>query len=214
MKTGINKLTPATLLLGFSNTSGPDLAALVAGIIMAMTGNIYFPTTDPAIAVIQQLLTDYNNAAAAAVSRDRNAVIAKALARTALISGLQALGRNIMSIANGSRPQLESTGFPVSTRGMNPPQEMGAPANLQVTDGPVPFSIYISVDGDPLVKSFAFQYTTDPLTPDSVWTSEFATVSEYIFFDLQPATRYHFRVIAIGTRKQIKFSDTKSRLVQ
>lgn len=107
MKTGINKLTPATLLLGFSTTSGPDLAAMVAGIIMAMTGNIYFPTTDPAIAVIQQLLTDYNNAAAAAVSRDRNAVIAKALARTALISGLQALARNIMSIANGSRPQTE-----------------------------------------------------------------------------------------------------------
>ncbi|MGH2564112.1 MAG: fibronectin type III domain-containing protein, partial [Ginsengibacter sp.] len=204
------------LSLGFGALSGPNFASLAANVIAAMTGNIYFPTPIPAIAGIQELLTNYNTAAAAAAGRDRDAVMTKTLARLALTQALQDLGRYCMSVANGDKQSLSSTAFPLNKRGsLEPPPIMPAPTNLQVVDGPVPFSILVSVDGNILIKSYTFQYTSvDPALPQSVWSSEFATTSEYVFFNLQPATRYWFRVVAVGTRKQIKFSDIKSRLVQ
>jgi hypothetical protein len=215
MKIKINVLTEASLSLGFGALSGPNLAALAATIILAMTGNTYFPVTQPAIAELQDLLTAYNNLASAAAGRDRNAVIAKMLARMALIKNMQALGRYCMSMANGDRQMLESTEFPMNKRGTQPPTELKSPKNLRVIDGPLPSSVHVSVDGDSTIKSYTFQYTmTDPETKGTVWTSEFSTISDYIFFDLQPGARYWFRVVVIGTRRQIKISDVKSRLVQ
>jgi len=212
----ISSLVSATLVLGFGSLSGPLLATLAASVIAAMTGNDFFPTpTVPAIADLQELLNNYNTAAAAAASRDKNAVMAKRLARLSLVEGLQALARWCMSQANGDKQMLESTGFPLHKAIPQPRPEIPTPTNMQVTDGPVPFSIYVSVDGSKLYKSLTFQYTTiDPSLPGSVWTSEFVTASEYIFFNLEPNTRYWFRVVAVGTRKQVKFSDIKSRLVQ
>ena len=212
----LTQLTQALLVLGFSNFSGAALAAFAAGVVAAMTGNPYYPTPIPAIADLQALLTDYNTAAAAAVSRDRNAVETKLLARLALIQGLQALGRFCMSQANGDRQMLKSTGFRLDKRGSSEPvPEMPAPAKLQVTDGPVPNSVAVNVDGNPLFKSLTFQYSeTDPAAGTNVWMSEFNTTAGYIFFNLKSATRYWFRVVAVGTRNQIKFSHIKSRLVQ
>jgi len=215
-KNVMTQLTQAVLVLGFNNFSGADLAAFAAAVIAAMTGNPYFPTPVPAIAEIQQLLTDYNTAAAAAQSRDRNAVITKKLARLALISGLQNLGRFCMSVANGDRQMLESTAFSISKRGNGQPTpEMPAPTNLQLTDGPVPNSVAASVDGSPFFKSLTFQYSeTDPATGTNVWFSEFTTAASYIFFNLKSSSRLWFRVVAVGTRNQIKFSSIQSRVVQ
>jgi hypothetical protein len=212
----MSQLTQAVLVLGFNNFSGADLSAFAAAVITAMTGNAYFPTPLPAIADVQQLLTDYNTAAAAAESRDRNAVVTKTLARLALIEGLQNLGRYCMSTANGNRQMLESSGYQLSKKGNGQPTpEMPAPANLQLTDGPLPYSVGAAVDGNPLFKSLTFQYSeTDPATGTNVWISEFTTATSYIFFNLKSATRYWFRVVAVGTRNQVKFSDIKSRLVQ
>jgi hypothetical protein len=211
----VNSLWTASLVLGYSTLSGPNLSALGAGVVTAMTGNAYFPTPVPAIEDVQTSLTTYNSAAAAAASRDKNAVVAKTLARISLIETLQALARYCMAQANGDKQMLESTGFPLRKTPTQPPPEIPAPANMQVTDGPVPYSIFVGVDGNKLYKSYSFQYTaTDPSLPGSVWTSEFVTTSEYIFFNLTPDTRYWFRVVAVGTRKQVKFSDVKSRLVQ
>lgn len=217
MKTtlSINSLISATLVLGFGALSGPNMASLAASVIAAMTDNAFFPTPVPAIVDIQQLLTTYNAAAAAAATRDKNAVMAKTMARLSLIEGLQALARWCISQANGDKQMLESTAFPLRKTTSQPRTDIPAPTNLQVTDGPVPYSIFVSVDGNKLYKSLTFQYAaTDPSLPGSVWTSEFVTTSEYIFFNMQPDTRYWFRVVAVGTRKQVKFSDVKSRLVQ
>ena len=138
-KNVMSQLTQAVLVLGFNNFSGADLAAFAAAVIAAMTGNTYFPTPVPAITDIQEMLTNYNTAAAAAESRDRNAVITKTLARLALINGLQNLGRYCMSVANGDRQMLESSGYQISKQGNGQPTpEMPAPTNLQLTDGPVP----------------------------------------------------------------------------
>jgi hypothetical protein len=213
----INSLVSAVLVLGFGVLSGPNLASLAASVIAAMSDNPFFPTpTVPAIADLQVLLNNYNTAAAAAASRDKNAVMAKRLARLSLIEGMQALARWCMSQANGDKQMLESTGFPLNKRGSQQTQpEIPTPTNMQVTDGPVPYSIYVSIDGNKLYKSVTFQYTTtDPSLPGSVWTSEFVTTSEYIFFNLQPNTRHWFRVVVVGTRKQVKVSDIKTRLVQ
>ena len=215
-KNVMTQLTQAVLVLGFNNFSGADLAAFAAAVIAAMTGNPYFATPLPSIADIQQLLTDYNTAAAVAENRDRNAVITKTLARLALVSGLQNLGRYCMSLANGDRQMLESTGFSISKRGNGQPTpEMPAPTNLQLTDGPVPNSVAASVDGSPLFKSLTFQYSeTDPATGTNVWISEFTTAISYIFFGLKSNSRVWIRVVAVGTRNQVKFSDIKSRIVQ
>ena len=113
----INSLASAALVLGFGALTGPLLALLAASVIAAMTGNAFFPTpTVPAIADLQELLNNYNTAAAAAATRDKNAVIAKRVARLQLIEALQALARWCMSQANGNRQMLESTGFPLRKR--------------------------------------------------------------------------------------------------
>ena len=212
----INSLVSAALVFGFGVLSGPNLASLAASVIAAMSDNPFFPTpTVPAIADLQVLLNNYNTAAAAAASRDKNAVMAKKLARISLVESMQVLARWCMSQANGDRQMLESTGFPLRKAVPQPRPEIPTPTNLQVTDGPVPYSIYVSIDGNKLYKSVTFQYTTtDPSLPGSVWTSEFVTAREYIFFNLEPHTRHWFRVVVVGTRKQVKFSDIKSRLVQ
>jgi hypothetical protein len=121
-----------------------------------------------------------------------------------------------MSVANGDRQMLESTGFSISKKGNGQPTpEMPAPTNLQLTDGPVPNSVAASVDGSLLFKSLTFQYSeTDPATGTNVWISEFTTAISYIFLNLKSGSRVWFRVVAVGTRNQVKFSDIKSRIVQ
>jgi len=63
-------------------------------------------------------------------------------------------------------------------------------------------------------RAYIHEYTPDPITSDSKWTSEFIAEREHTFTGLQSVVKYWFRVTAIGTNKQKVYSPTVSRVVQ
>ena len=187
-----NKQAQASLVLSTKDYSTANLLAYYGGIIYSMTNNSFFPNPLPSIDTVKQLHKNFEDACVKASFRESNAVIAKTIARLELTQAMTQLGRHVMAVSNGNRQMLESSGYLLSRRGKGQSApEMPAPSNLQVTDGPVPCSLVVSVDGNPLFRSLTFQYSeTDPATGNAVWISEFSTSTSHTFYNLTNEKRF------------------------
>jgi hypothetical protein len=51
-------------------------------------------------------------------------------------------------------------------------------------------------------KAYVHQYTTDPLTSESVWVNKVTTGSSHTFTGLTSKEKYWFQVIAVGINDQ------------
>ena len=212
MKTNFT-LPQAAITMGFNSLSGPAFASISGGIADAMTDNAYYVNPDPVITVIQQQLSDYLISASVAQNRDRDAVQTKLVTRQLLTGSLKTLGKYVTLIADGDRQMLISSGFVLNKRGdVVPP--LARPENIQVTDGLNPGSAFVSVNSVKQAKSYLYQFTMDPITEKSVWTTESGTGKSFTFTNLQRNLRYWFRIAAVGSRGQLVYSDVISRIVQ
>jgi hypothetical protein len=66
----------------------------------------------------------------------------------------------------------------------------------------------------PGARSYVHQYTADPITSDSVWTSETVTERQHTFNNLPSVTKCWFRVIAVGCNRQSVYSQMVARVIQ
>ena len=62
--------------------------------------------------------------------------------------------------------------------------------------------------------SYSHQITTDPLTADSAWTTISTTSKEHAFANLATGTKFWARIIAVGTKDQVSYSEPLSRITQ
>ncbi|HUZ58465.1 MAG TPA: hypothetical protein VMU83_06775 [Hanamia sp.] len=62
--------------------------------------------------------------------------------------------------------------------------------------------------------SYSHQVTADPLTADSAWTSISTTSKEYTFANLSSGTKFWARIIEVGTKDQVSYSEPPSRITQ
>ena len=195
------------------NLSGAAFGNRASGILVAMTGNPDYLNPVPALVDLAEQVADFINKLSVAQNRDRNAVAAKNEARILLNASLKTLGNYVTLTADGDRQKLIGSGFPLSKHG-EPVPPLTKPRNMVAGDGPNTGECTVSVDGNREARSLLYQYTTDPVTENSVWVTESGTARSYTFTKMPRGILYWFRIGAVGTNGQLIYSDVVSRIVQ
>jgi hypothetical protein len=192
--------------------SDSNLIKLGNRVAQNMKGNVNFPNPTPAQAVIETACQNFQSALNLAGRNDRTLSSAKNDKKAALIGLLIELAKYVTSVANGDKTILLSSGFDVT----------GVKSSLQDLPSIVALEVEIDQPGQATTRvkrvtgarAYVHEYTPDPITPNSVWTSETAITREHTFSNLQSVVKYWFRVSAVGGNKQKVTSPIVSRVVQ
>lgn len=201
------------ILMNFKRYADRALLIVAQAIAAALTGNLYFPTTNPTVATLQTAIGDYTAALAAAALGGKNNIAAKNARRADLIAVLTSLALDIMKQADGDLQKLISSGFPLS-KDKTPLGPLGDPQILKLEDGALSGSLVVSINKVTGAQTYGYEYTLDPLTNDSQWTSEIDNKIKHTFSDLEAGKKYWVRVIAYGNDEQETDSDPVLRIVQ
>lgn len=200
--------------LNFKSYSDYALLALCQACILALTGNLNFPTTSPALAILQTLVNDYQAALAAAAEGGKTNVQAKKAKKKELVTAMLALAINLMDTAQGDELKLTSTGLPL-TKTRTPLPPIGIPVIVTIENGAGLGELDIAIKKVIGALLYVFQYTQDPLTADSEWLSQNSTSIRTTLTGLESGKKYWIRVIAYGSADQMTMSDPAlSRIVQ
>jgi hypothetical protein len=191
-----------------------DLKTLGVGdrVSDSLKGNAKFPDVEAKRTKLEKTNNDFRGAISIAGRKDRTLSSAKNDIRAELIRVLDDLADYVTTISNGDKTMLLSSGFDIT--GQKDLTQVLAPIEKLVVVSEMPGQATTRVKRVAGARSYVHQYTTDPLSPDSVWVSETTTDREHTFSNLKSVTRYWFRVIAIGNGKQAVYSPPVARVVQ
>jgi len=202
----------AVIVMPFSRLSDSKLLTKALDILASMTSNPFFPTPTPSLETVGDAIANFQEGLTGAATRDRSKVILKNRARVELIAILKALGNYVTFTAgDGNSAMIGSTAF--DTRKIPQPVIIPKPT-LLVESGVNSGELINIADADGKGKSFVHQYTPDPLTEASVWTSFTSTSRKFTFTGLEKTKIYWCRVGLVGAKGQQVFSDPVSKVVQ
>ena len=125
-------------------------------------------------------------------------------ARAVLNDLTKKLAQYVTITADGDAIKLGTSGFPFA-KSWAPTAPLGVPENLKLANGGSG-NINVSVDAVTNAKAYLVQFTKDPLTDSSHWTSINSSTRKLLVTDLTPGTTYWFRVAVLGVRGQITYS--------
>ena len=200
-------------ILNFAKLSDGNLEAIALSIIDKMTDNANFPNPTPAITDVTAVVMEYTNALSAAKNRGKAEVELKNIKKDAMIPVLVSLAAYVTFIANGNRNIIATSGFSI-TKDSKTSQTMSIPAKFSVGMGKTTGEAISSVAGVRGVKKYVHQYTSDPLTQASVWTSAYVSKRSYTFTGLDSGKKYWFRVAALGKGDQIEYTAPFALIIQ
>ena len=188
-----------------------DFIATLKLVTTNLDGNASFPNPPEALANIKKKLPDFEAAVVNAKGRDPLKVSLKNDLRAILEAELKKLADFVTQVSNGDRSLLLSSGF--ALRSARTEAGLGSISNLQVViDRPSEATTRIKrVNG---ARSYVHQYTAEPLTSGSIWTSKTLTDTSYTFTGLESAVKYLFQVIAIGFKGQEAYSPMVKKVIQ
>jgi hypothetical protein len=199
---------------GFNKKKDSELSTFVLGIITALTTNVFFPLTQSMLGDLTSNLEDFNTALANAQNRDKVAAEIRNKARITLLMQLIAVAASVTFEAQGDREKLLTSGFELYKEKYTPAPPLPKIENFTLSDGANIGEIKSSVKAVRGAKSYAHQITPDPLTDSSQWHSIITTSRECVFTNLGSSKKYLVRVLAIGTRGQVSYSEILSRTTQ
>jgi len=153
-------------IINYMHASHQFLIEIAYLIILCLTDNIYFVTTDPTVASIKLLVDDFQKKVTAALkggSQEQGEMIA---ARELLLDALRSLGLFIDQKSNGDRVKLRSSGF-LLTSDPIPSQS----DTFYLLHGKNPDDIYVvqkAVDG---AVSYVYMYYVgdNPPEDETLW---------------------------------------------
>lgn len=181
-----------------------NLEAKAAAIVAAMTGNSNFPKPIPSLQEISSLLAAFT---------EEKEVLPKNKKRNELIRLLHSLAGYVSYIADGDQHKLKSSGFDITFEQKTPVQ-LCKPENLQVALGKNPGELQLSSSRVVGAIFYNFQYTTDPITSNSLWVSHIEAANSFTLKNLQKGKKYWCRVGAISTNETVMFSDAVAGMVE
>lgn len=188
-----------------------ELVTLIKHILKQLKGNADYATPPEALAELEKLLPELEEALERAKTRDKHWVAIKNNKKAIALALLQVLAEYVLAISKGDRALILSSGFEAveDTNG----SEKTSIELLEVILN-APGEATLRVKNPKGVVSYIHQYTTEVPGPDTMWHYAGSTKGEYTFTGLATDKRYWFRVIAVGRKGQQAFSPVVSRSIQ
>jgi hypothetical protein len=199
------------ILKSYKNQGDSELATTGYRIDGKMENNPFFPDPPPALGKLKKLVPEYHNSVWNAKGRDSELISVKNDKKAELVALLTELDEYVTQKCNGDRTMLLSSGFPIS--GEKGEQQMSAIPKLDVEIGP-PGEAITRIRRVAGGRAYLHQYTTEPPSSDTVWTSEVSTYAYHTFNGLRSTEKYWFRVVAIGAAEQRVYSPVMWRVIQ
>jgi hypothetical protein len=199
------------LLLNFKETKDSDLSALGYCVANRMTGNEHFPDPGMLIIELHEISRQFQKALTDAWSRDREKVEIKNRVRDLLIKKLKQVGEFVITESKGAEGALLSSGFNF----YKPVDEViiKAPTNFRIKPGPNPGEIIMQVKRVKGARSYLYQWTPNPVTPQSIWQSIPDTRCKKTIESLPLGVDYAFRMAAVGSRNQLLYTNILTRYI-
>jgi hypothetical protein len=117
----------------------------------------------------------------------------------------------VTKVCNGDRTLLLSSGFEIS--GTKKPNNLKPIERLEVKIDQ-PNEAVTKVKRVRGARAYIHQYTPEPLTNTSIWTTKVISLNTHTFTGLQSKERFLFQVIAIGNKGQEVSSPVVARVIQ
>lgn len=192
--------------------SDAELSVNTQSIITHMTGNAYFPTPTPSLAEMQVVYDNFETALMQARTGNHTAVAEKNARKAELVTALQTLADYVTLTAKRDEAALVSSGFKL-TKERTPAPPLTKPEGLALANGVNPGELEVRINRLTGVRSYQYQFTPDPLTPDSAWKQQMDTACKTVLTGLESNRQYWCRVGAVGTKGQLVYSDALCRMV-
>jgi hypothetical protein len=162
------------------------------------------------VELIEKALQEYIAALSAAGGRDRVLVSIKDDKKAALQALLMELANYVTQTAKGDKTLLLASGFDINAD-KSASQKTG-PALLVELDKPG--QVTIRIKRVSRARVYIHQYTPDPITPQSVWTSENSKNAAHTFKGLESGARLWLRIIVVDQKGESIYWEPVSRIVQ
>ena len=196
-------------IISFKNEH--ELITLIKRVLEKMKSNPVFPNPPAALAELEKLLPEFDEALVRAKSRDKEWVAIKNNKKALILALLEELAEYVIATCKDDRALILSSGFDVTDE-----QSGRAVTAIEALD------IVLGAPGEATLRvktatgtlSYIHQYATEPPSPNTVWHSEGSTTGNYTFTGLTSDKRYWFRVVAVGRRGRKAYSPVVSRSIQ
>lgn len=198
-------MTRPKLSLGFGRLGDYALLSLANHIVLSLTGNANFPTTNPTLVTVQAAIDDFYLALTNVLRFNPATYTVKRAKRAVLVNVLQQLGLDIELQADGNMQKLQTSGFKLWQAW----QRVGvlpAASITKLTQGPAKGSLKVVATAVKNAQSYQFQYALTPLTKDTEWKTFVSTRREAVLTGLTQGAEYGIRVCAVGSNPERCFS--------
>lgn len=196
---------------GYHRLTDSALLEEASYIASCVKDNPNFPTPSPTPAKLLEMVNQVQAAVDKARTGNRLDILLKNDLRETLIETLYLLGYYVLFTAQGERAIAASSGMKLAKE-VAPAPPITKPQNLTVVNTDQTGVMEGSVDAVKGARAYVHQYTTDASLKDDSWVGMNCTSRKCRFEGLKPGTTYYFRVIAVGTKEQVMYSDVASRM--
>lgn len=187
-----------------------ELVTLIKHILKQLKGNAAYPNPPAALAELEKLLPELEEALERAKTRDKHWVAIKNNKKAIALALLQELAEYVLVISKGDRALILSSGFEAADT--NGPEKTSIELLEVILNAPGEATL--QVKNQKGVVSYIHQYTTEAPGPNTMWHSVGSTKGDHTFTGLETDKRYWFRVIVVGRKGQQAFSPVVSRSIQ
>lgn len=139
----------------------------------------------------------FNTSLEGARTGSRSLIASKNALKDDLAYTMNNLAVEVNGVAKGDLALLLQTNLPLNKPNASPlPQQK--PAGVSVANGLNSGEAVVKVMEAVGARSLIYQYTFDPITNNSVWTSKGSTRKTYTFTGLPAGVKVWFRVVSVG----------------
>jgi hypothetical protein len=187
-----------------------ELIKITRRILDSIRQSTQFPNAGPLLELIEKALQEYIAALSAAGGRDRVLVSIKDDKKAILQELLMELANYVTQTAKGDKTLLLASGFDINAD--KSASQKNGPALLVELDKPG--QVTISIKRVSRARVYIHQYTADPITPQSIWTSENSVNAAHTFKGLESGARIWVRIIVVDKKGESIYWEPVSRIVQ
>lgn len=187
-----------------------ELVTLIKHILKQLKGNAAYPNPPAALAELEKMLPELEEALERAKTRDRAWVAIKNNKKAIAIALLEELAEYVLAISKGDQALIFLSGFSAEE------SNGSGKTSIEILEVILnaPGAATLRVKNKKGVVAYVHQYTTEEPGPNTMWHCAGSTKGDYTFTGLQTDKRYWFRVIAVGRKGQQVFSPVVSRSIQ